>query len=60
MTLVQFFVNFLRPYADLPEFAICIMRAMKELGHSTHQVPACGWKSKDPAKFKAHDVDCNE
>lgn len=33
MTLVQFFINFLKPYADLPEFTTCIIRAMKELGH---------------------------
>jgi hypothetical protein len=33
MTLVDYFVNFLRPYANMPEFTTCVMKAMEELGH---------------------------
>lgn len=33
MTLVQFFVNFLRPYADMPEFVTCVIKALEKLGH---------------------------
>jgi hypothetical protein len=34
MTLIQFFVNFLKPYADMPEFTTCVMKALEELGHT--------------------------
>lgn len=37
MTLVQFIVNFLRPYADMPEFTTCVMKALKELGHTVNR-----------------------
>lgn len=33
MTLVQYFVDFFRPYADMPEFTTCVMKALKEVGH---------------------------
>lgn len=36
MTLVQYFVNFLRPYKDMPEFTTCVMKALEELGHGVN------------------------
>lgn len=33
MTLVSYFVNFLRPYAKEPEFVACVMKALEKLGH---------------------------
>jgi hypothetical protein len=46
MTLVNYFVNFLRPYADMPEFTTCVIKALEKLGHtitkeSFYEVPAC-------------------
>jgi hypothetical protein len=60
MTLVQFIVNFLRPYADMPEFTTCVMKALKELGHGVTEKSISDPTKKDPARFKAHDVECDE
>lgn len=42
ITLVQFIVNFLRPYKDLPEFSTCVLKALEKLGH-----PLQGLHSED-------------
>ena len=31
ITLVQYFVNFLRPYAELVEFEKCVQKAVEQL-----------------------------
>lgn len=42
ITLVQFIINFLRPYRNLPEFSTCVLKALEKLGH-----PLQGLHSKD-------------
>jgi hypothetical protein len=63
MTLVQFFVNFLRPYKDMPEFTSCVMKALEKLGHaisgeSMYQKPAKSCQINDKTLQK--DLFCDD
>lgn len=65
MTLVQYFVDFLRPYAKDPEFTSCVMKALKELGHdvnveSVHQEPIKSCRIDDPTLPKDMWGYCDE
>lgn len=71
MTLVQYFVDFLRPYADLPEFTSCVMKALEKLDHPVNRVSACEWEPDkadsvsgevwdSSAEYKAYRADCDD
>jgi hypothetical protein len=34
ITLVDYFYELLIPYANMPEFTTCVMKAMEKLGHA--------------------------
>jgi hypothetical protein len=65
MTLVDYIYELLIPYADMPEFTSCVMKALEKLGHITTEKESISGKrcylvGKDPAKFKACSIECNE
>lgn len=33
ITLVDYIAELLKPYADLPEFTTCVLKALRKLGH---------------------------
>jgi hypothetical protein len=57
MTLVQYFVDFFRPYADMPEFTTCVMKALKEVGHGVTEKSMYRESAKN---CKIRESECNE
>jgi hypothetical protein len=61
ITLVQFFVNLLRPYADMPEFTTCVMKAMRELKRPVNKESIYRKPAKEPAKScRICEPECKE